>query len=224
MINISNRLKTIANLVDDHSHIVDVGCDHGLLSIYLYQNKKDISVIASDINEKALNNAINNIKANHLENEIKTIVSNGLENINENDFDTIILAGMGTITMIGILNRSKNKLKNTKNILVQSNTNLELLRTSITKLGFYIEDEKIVEEKNIYYTIIKFTKGIRKYRRKELIYGPILLKEKPTLFIDKLNKEKNNYLHIRKNLNKFNLYLKIRLTIKIHIINQIINN
>lgn len=224
MINISHRLKAIADLIEDHTKVVDVGCDHGLLSIYLYQTKKDISVIATDINEKALNNAINNIKANHLEDKIITLISNGLENVSEQDFDTVLLAGMGSLTMIGILNRSKTKLKNTKTIIVQSNTNLELLRLSITRLGFHITEEKILQEKNIYYTIIKFVKGYQKYRKKELIYGPILLKEKPLLFIEKLTKERNNYLLIRQKLKKTNIYLRIKLTLKIHSLNQIINN
>ena len=41
----------------NNSRVVDVGCDHGLLSIYIYLNKKNVSVIASDINEKPLKEA-----------------------------------------------------------------------------------------------------------------------------------------------------------------------
>ena len=58
MIKISKRLKEIANYVEENSNIVDIGCDHGLLDIYLIQNKKNIKIIASDINQNALNNAI----------------------------------------------------------------------------------------------------------------------------------------------------------------------
>ena len=57
MIKLSNRLAAIASLVPLKSSVIDIGCDHALLDIYLYQNKQVEKIIASDINENALNNA-----------------------------------------------------------------------------------------------------------------------------------------------------------------------
>ena len=37
--------------------IIDIGCDHGLLDIFLYQNQISNQIIASDINKNALNMA-----------------------------------------------------------------------------------------------------------------------------------------------------------------------
>ena len=51
---ISKRLLSIADFVSEDDELVDVGCDHGLLSIYLISNKKCKRVIASDINKNAL--------------------------------------------------------------------------------------------------------------------------------------------------------------------------
>ena len=62
MIKISKRLEAISSLVPVNSNVIDIGCDHGLLSIYLFQKKVANKVIASDINENALNNAKENIK------------------------------------------------------------------------------------------------------------------------------------------------------------------
>ena len=112
MIKISKRLETISNYVNDNSNIVDIGCDHGLLDIYLIQNKTNINIIASEINENALNNAKNNIKKYKLNNKIKTILSDGLDNINTNNIDTIIVAGMGAHTIVGILHKNIKKIKN----------------------------------------------------------------------------------------------------------------
>ena len=39
---INNRLKTISNYIEDNSNIIDVGCDHSLLGIYLCLNKNNI--------------------------------------------------------------------------------------------------------------------------------------------------------------------------------------
>ena len=32
---LSKRLKTIAHMIPEHKNVIDVGCDHGLLDIYL---------------------------------------------------------------------------------------------------------------------------------------------------------------------------------------------
>ena len=37
---INDRLKAIGDLVEANSFCLDVGCDHGLLDIYLVQRKK----------------------------------------------------------------------------------------------------------------------------------------------------------------------------------------
>ena len=39
MIKISKRLEAISSLVPVNSNIIDIGCDHALLDIYLIQNK-----------------------------------------------------------------------------------------------------------------------------------------------------------------------------------------
>ena len=45
---LSKRLKKVASMVTGNS-IADVGCDHGKLGAYLYQNKKINKVINMDI-------------------------------------------------------------------------------------------------------------------------------------------------------------------------------
>ena len=46
MIKISKRLEAISRFVPEGSNVVDIGCDHGLLSIYLYQSKIVNKIIA----------------------------------------------------------------------------------------------------------------------------------------------------------------------------------
>ena len=40
--NIDNRLKRIADFIPSDSYILDVGCDHALLDIYLALNRKNV--------------------------------------------------------------------------------------------------------------------------------------------------------------------------------------
>lgn len=200
MIKISKRLEVISSLVPINSSIIDIGCDHALLDIYLYQKKIANKIIASDINENALNNAKENIKKNKLEKNIITRLGNGLDTLNEDDnINTIIISGMGSHTAVGILKNNQHKLKDINTIIIQSNTKIEFLRKEVTKLNYLIEDEKLVEDNKKIYTIIKFTKGKQRYTKKELYFGPILLKENSKLF-QKYNQNE---------LAKLNIFLKL---------------
>ena len=82
--NLSKRLEAVATLVDIDSRVIDVGCDHAYLDIYLTLNNGN-SCIASDINEKALNNAKENIKKYKLSRKIKTklTMNERLENLTD---------------------------------------------------------------------------------------------------------------------------------------------
>lgn len=219
---LSNRLKVVADYVEDNSKVIDIGCDHGLLSIYLVNNKKNIKVIASDINNNALSSARSNIKEYKLEDKIDIRLGKGLEVVSPEEIDTIVIAGMGSNTIVGILKYAKDKLKYVDSIIIQSNTDLYFLRKNITKLGYYIEDETLVEDKNIIYTIIKFKKGTRRYNYKELYLGPILINKKDKLFIKKYSKERNTLKMILKNITKGHYLYKMRIKRNIKIINDII--
>ena len=185
MIKLSKRLEKIASFVDNGASVVDIGCDHALLDIYLVLNKKDTKVVASDVNKNALNNAVSNIEKYKLTDKIDTVLSNGLESIDVTGLDTIIISGMGTHTMVGILYNNLSKLKNIDTIILQSNNDIDFLRKKVTSIGYYIEQEALVKDKKIIYTIIKFKKGHKFYSYKELYFGPCLLKENSSLFKEK---------------------------------------
>ena len=162
MNNLSIRLKEISTFIPDNISLVDIGCDHALLDIYLYKNRKNIKIIATDINENALEQAKKNIKKYKLEDYIETRISNGLNNIDKDEIDTIVISGMGAHTIVGILYSNMNKLSNVSNIIVQSNNHIEFLRKKITLIGYYIDNEKLVKDNDIIYTIISFKKGKKK--------------------------------------------------------------
>lgn len=221
MNNLSNRLKEIASFIPDNIKMVDIGCDHALLDIYLYKNRKNIKIIASDINENALEQAKKNIKKYKLDKVIETRLSNGLDNINSDEINTIILSGMGSHTIVGILRMNQKKLINVDNIIIQSNNHIDFLRERILELNYYIDSEKLVKDNNIIYTIISFKKGKKKYNKKEIYFGPYLLKENSNLFKEKNKQDlekleylykiipKSHILHRIKIKNKINMYKKL---------------
>lgn len=208
---LSKRLDVVSSYINDNSKIIDIGCDHGLLSIYLAKKYNNIKIIASDVNKNALNNAINNIKKEHLEDRIETRLGSGLSVVTADEIDTIVISGMGANTIIGILKYSTDKLKNVKNLIIQSNTDLFLLRKNVTKLGYHIEDEALVEDSNIIYTIIKFNKGKKRYNYKQLYLGPILMNKNDSLFKKKCDKEIKTITIILSKIKKGHLLYKLRL-------------
>ena len=161
----SLRLLAIASLIDKGSSVLDVGTDHAYLPIILSQNKKCKSIIASDVSSNALKMAKDNLKKYHI-NDVKLILSNGLDSINK-DYDTIVLAGMGTSTIIKILENKK--LPN--NLIISSNNDLYKLRNFMNSIGYKIINEIIVYENKKFYDIIKYQKGKEKLSYYKKMYG-----------------------------------------------------
>lgn len=183
MIKISKRLTTIASIVlqKKSNKIIDVGCDHALLDIYLLQNNPNLKIIASDINEKPLESAKKNIEKYSFLNKIEICLKDGIKGIDK-DVDTVVISGMGMETIVEILENGKKELNYIERLIISSNNKYEELRTKITELGFKISYETIVYEEEKYYTIIEFVKGKEKYSNKELYFGPVLLKNKDENF------------------------------------------
>ena len=161
---LSLRLKTIASLIKKDATVLDIGTDHAYLPIFLQKNNLCKRVIASDVSKNALSNAQRNIDKYHA--DIKLYLSDGLEEIND-DYDTITISGMGTLTIINIL---KDKdLPN--NIIISSNNNLYELRVFMNKIGYKIEDEKTIKDMGKYYDIIAYKKGCEKLSDTVLRFG-----------------------------------------------------
>ena len=171
MINmISNRLKSLVKYVKKCDKAIDIGCDHALLDVFLIQNKIVNNIIVSDVSSNALEQGINNIKKYNLSDYIDARVGNGLEVLKDTDnVDTIIISGMGTNTILEILNNKY--LYNIKKLIIQSNRDYYELRRDVVKLGFVIKEEEVIEDNGKIYINIVFIRGIKKYSLEELKYG-----------------------------------------------------
>lgn len=166
MLSISKRLKTIASLVTPQKKVIDIGTDHAYLPIYLYLNNITKNITASDISPQVLEISLNNLQKYNLEKKINLIKSDGFRNV-DGIFDIAVITGMGTYTIINILN--------TKNIpdtlIIQSNNDYYLLRKHLNYLGYKIEKEIALYENKHYYIIIKFIKEKEFLTDEELLFG-----------------------------------------------------
>ncbi len=206
--NLSKRLEVVATLVDVGARVIDVGCDHAYLDIYLTKNNSN-KCIATDINPNALENAKKNIKKHKLQNKIETILTDGLTSLDIKDDDNIVIAGMGTHTILDIL--KTNNLSNT--LIISSNNDIELLRREVVKLGYYIDSEIFLFDKDKPYIIIKFIRGYKKYKDIDYVIGPIL----------KNNTDYKKYLILKYNkilnsISKRKVLLRLKYKFKISIL------
>ena len=172
--------------------VYDIGCDHALLDIYLtlYKNCR---CVCYDVNKSIIDRANKNIDKYNLTGKISTNVGSGFYNMNLNSDSVVVLSGMGTSTILKILNVNR-----VNTIICQTNTDLFILRKTVCEYGYYISDEKLVFDNNRYYVSIKFCKGYHSYSYEEYLLGPILIRNNVKLF-----KEYVSCLYL-KNLNAYN--------------------
>lgn len=160
------RIKALASLVDKDSRLVDIGTDHALLPIYLYENEITKKVTGSDISSNALEFAKNNLKKHNLSDKIKLIVSDGFTNLND-EYDTAVISGMGTDTIKKILDRENLP----KKLIISSHKNVDKLRLFMNKKGYKIIKEITLKDNDIYYDMIKYEKEIETLSNYDILVG-----------------------------------------------------
>lgn len=179
------RLRAIANYINKRDNAVDIGADHGYLGIYLVQNHLVNSIILTDIKKSALDVARRNVEASSL--NIPLILTDGLNGVDTAKLNTVIISGMGTSTILQILNNPV-KMQSINKLVLQSNNDLFLLRKEVIKLGFSLIDETTVYENGFWYVVCLFEKTkTRTLTSKELKYG-LVKEDKKEYYLYLLNR------------------------------------
>lgn len=147
----SERIRAIGSDIFEKDIVLEVGCDHGYISMYLKKEKLCKEVYASDLRESALNVARKNFVKHNM--KIETFLSDGFNNIPVK-FNTAIIAGMGTNTILNILNH-KNK---PRKLVLGGQNDLPRLRKEVHEMGYKLVDEQAVWENGHYYIILLFVR------------------------------------------------------------------
>lgn len=187
--NISKRLRTITSFLNKDDIISDIGTDHGLVPIYHCLYNGASKAYALDININPLKQAENNISFYKV--NVITKLSNGIENISD-DCNTLVIAGMGNVTIESILMTHKEKLTNINKMVIQSNTYSYTIRQLLNTLGYKIQDETVIYDKGKFYEIDCFIKGEETLSSLEIKYGKFNLLKREKDFIDKLKFDLNS--------------------------------
>lgn len=131
------KIKILYDLIAWKKHylVIDIGCDHGYLSILLIKNEKTDYVLNIDNKILPLKNAINNTNKYNYQNRITNCLNDGLKKIKNKlknitfrlNPNVIVVAGLGTNKIIDILKNDEISNEKTKFIL-QSESNISQLK------------------------------------------------------------------------------------------------
>ena len=198
---LSKRLQTIADFVKKDAIVADIGTDHAHIPIYLIENKIISKVYACDINSGPLEKAKENIESFGVKESIVLRLSNGLDKMSNDEVDTIIIAGMGGELIVDILERGRRFFDKKNTFVLSPHTKIDEVRSYLLKNGFEIVREDMCIDEGKFYTVMEaiYTGSNTIYNDKELLYGRYLIKNKNTILIKFLKKEKTKYLNIISN-------------------------
>lgn len=153
IINISERLKCVAGLVNKGARVVDIGTDHAYLPIYLVQNGISNKVYACDVRKEPLRRAKLHIDEYGLSDKITTQLCDGLKGINKGDVDTVTICGMGGKLMKNILKAGIDKLGDNTQLVLSAQSELRDFRKYLLETGIDIKSEHMLLEDGKYYFI-----------------------------------------------------------------------
>ena len=207
---LSKRLQAVADLVTPGNRVADVGCDHAYISIYLAEKKLSPHVIAMDINKGPIERAKENIRKYGFESIIEVRRSDGIKLLQPGEADTILIAGMGGALMRQILSDRPEVLSDTKELILQPQSEIYLVREVLRDYGFFITAENMLIEDGKYYCCIKaetdrIIPDVRSYEltdREHSYYGKLLLEHKDPVLREYLLREKQQLKTIYKSLSE----------------------
>ncbi|MGM9813832.1 MAG: tRNA (adenine(22)-N(1))-methyltransferase [Candidatus Enteromonas sp.] len=201
---LSKRLQTIADLVEPGCFLADVGSDHALLPIHLVQSGKISWAMAIENKIGPFLHMSAAIKDAELNAKIFASKSDGIS-VLADGVNALAVCGMGGLLSCKILESHPENLQNIQSIVLDPHRDLEAVRRRVTALGYYIDDERMVYEDKIYYSIIRFKKGkpSRPYALADYLFGPILRKRRDEVFLEWLEAQlKKINAILNKNLGK----------------------
>ncbi len=152
---LSKRLKRIAEHVDKCESVADIGTDHGYIPIYLVKEGICEKAIASDINKGPIEKAKINVAFEGVSDKVKCLLGPGLNPLKIGEVNGVILAGMGGNLTRDILLADMEKVKKYDFIILQPAQNPEVLREFLYKNDYEIIDEDLIKDEGRFYELFK---------------------------------------------------------------------
>lgn len=156
---LSKRLQAAADFVTPGNRVADVGTDHGHLPIYLIQCGRCPSAVAMDIRSGPLQQADGHIKAAGLTGSIQTRLSDGMKKLMPGEADSVVIAGMGGLTIIQILESSPDIVRDVSELILSPQSDAEKVRRLLREQDLFIDRENLVLEDGKFYPVLHVVKN-----------------------------------------------------------------
>ena len=187
-IRLDSRLHSALLLAQPCGVCADIGADHGRLSAALLQSGRAKQVLVADVSAPSLNKAKILLGGLGLSDRATFAVADGLRALDALNVpaETVFVLGMGGQTLSRILEEGCGRLHGAS-LVLGAQTDLPLLRQTLCR----IRQEQPVKENRRYYLLMQCTPasdGEPVYDERELLLGPVLLRERPPLWRDMLER------------------------------------
>lgn len=149
-VKLSKRLQAVYDLIPKSGGAIDVGTDHGFIPIRLLQEGFSGKLYAADINEGPLESAKSLAARCGLSEKIEFRLTDGLFGIPEQDISTVVIAGMGGETIMGILSQAPWTRDSGRLMILQPMSHSDRLRLWLYQSGYMILSEQLVYDGRIY--------------------------------------------------------------------------
>ncbi len=149
---LTSRLRTIADQVPVNARFADIGTDHGYLPVSLLLKGRIRQAIATDLRAGPLERARETAKKFGVTAQVSFRLCNGLRGVCPDEVNVISMAGMGGETIAAILEEAPWTRQGAL-LLLQPMTSCYELRKWLQESGYAIEKERIACEGKRLYSI-----------------------------------------------------------------------
>jgi tRNA (adenine22-N1)-methyltransferase len=172
---VAPRLEGVLSMLTGGT-LADIGTDHAYLPITACKRALAVKCIACDINPGPLESAKKNIARHGLTHAIETRLGSGLRPLTPGEADTIVIAGIGGMKIIGILNEFPETAKSAGRLILQPQRDVAALRKALHESSYDIHNEKIIKEGERFYLIIAARPAVtaEPWHESDYLFGKIL--------------------------------------------------
>lgn len=198
---LGERLCALAAMVPIGSRIADIGTDHAYLPIYLASANLIRQAVAVDVNPGPYASACDAVRNAGMAGRIDVRLGDGLKVVAPGEVDVAVIAGMGGITMIQVLEDSPAVVAALKRLILQPMVATPQVRRWLQANGWQIIDETIVEDEGRLYELLSAEPG--DMAESELLeIGPVLWQKRHPLLSRLLNQRLRTLYYIAEQMEK----------------------
>jgi len=157
MLRLCPRLAAIAELVPAGLALADIGTDHALLPSALVLAGRVPRALACDRAQGPLACARLTVARHGLGERVHLRLGEGLAAVRPGEVATVVIAGMGPDTLLAVLAADLEQVRGLTRLVLQPNFGAEAVRRWLAAHALALVDERLVEDRGRFYTVLAAT-------------------------------------------------------------------